>query len=671
MTPTIKSTNRHLPGSLVITPVLKRAVVIFLGIICVCLLIGLPIYSQYEKNLRTAVTIATQQRVALMQRTIHAEFNKLISDIKALSALPTLRVIVDTDHLTTSHPLINYLANVLLNDSRYDQIRILDQHGQEVIQIVHRNNRTFFTPENALKDRSDADYVKETLRLVPGQIYVSSMQRNKGDDIVENPDTPIIRLGTQLQDEFGRVKGLMILDYRAQGLLDSFNAIMADTTHEQTFMFGRNGSWLYSQGAHSVNERAPQLPASSVNAVLKHIDSQMAAVDRGQIYGSGGVYMVDWVYPLKFDPGSIPNAHLSQELGVPPSLVDHYRWQLITYIPNEAWLSKSVLRQPLGLFIMALLAILLALIVYETVAAWSYKNTLRRERERTATELENLYEDAPCGYHTLGPDGVVLRMNRTELGWLGYSRDDVVGKMHYTDLLAPESRQAFAERFAAFKEGGVVNDFRLTLMRRNGTTLPITLHATAVRDAHGQLRETRATTLDVTERHLLEQELRQQAYTDPLTGVYNRRHFFELGERQMRQAMRQESGVAVAMLDIDHFKAINDTYGHEAGDRVLIAVARACVEMLRPNDIFARLGGEEFAILFPDTSLEDAYSAANRIRESLSLLTVSLIDGSPLSVTVSIGVATLDAHDNHLEDVLRSADGRLYVAKQQGRNRVC
>jgi two-component system cell cycle response regulator len=436
-------------------------------------------------------------------------------------------------------------------------------------------------------------------------------------------------------------------------------------------MFGRDGNWLYSQGSNTSPNADTAPSAQQSEATLEQVWSRMENREKGQVHTPQGLYLIQSVHPLMFDIDAIPNAHLSQELGVPPSLVEHYRWQLVTYIPSEAWLSKSFLRQPLGILTLLAAGLLIALIIYETVAAWSYKRALNRERERTAAELENLYEDAPCGYHTLSPDGLILRMNRTELSWLGYSRTEVVGKKHYDDLLLPECREAFIQRFIEFKAGGVVNDFRTTMQRRDGTALPVTIHATAVRSANGDLLETRATAIDVTERHRLEQELRRQAYTDPLTGVYNRRHFFELGERHYRHAVRDNLPISVCMLDIDYFKAINDQHGHDTGDRTLVAVAQHCADSLRPIDLFARMGGEEFAVLLPDTSYEEALQVANRLRENLGSMKISATHQHLLSITVSIGVAALSSNTQSLGELLTQADSRLYQAKGQGRNQVC
>ena len=124
------------------------------------------------------------------------------------------------------------------------------------------------------------------------------------------------------------------------------------------------------------------------------------------------------------------------------------------------------------------------------------------------------------------------------------------------------------------------------------------------------------------------------------------------------------------MLDIDHFKTINDRYGHVAGDRVLMALADILRANLRHSDVAARIGGEEFAILLPETSLDDAWAHAERIRQSATRL--SVMNGTvSLSLTVSIGVAELGAGDSSIESVLMRADSCLYRAKQEGRNRVC
>lgn len=176
---------------------------------------------------------------------------------------------------------------------------------------------------------------------------------------------------------------------------------------------------------------------------------------------------------------------------------------------------------------------------------------------------------------------------------------------------------------------------------------------------------------DITERIRLEQQLEHQAHTDSLTGLVNRGHFLELAERELSRARRYPNSVAIAMLDLDYFKAINDSHGHESGDRVLQKFAAICRDSLRESDLLARIGGEEFVILFPETTCEKAREVAERIREGVAAATVPAVDGAAIRFTVSIGITELAAADRNIDGLMGRADRALYEAKRSGRNRTC
>lgn len=164
------------------------------------------------------------------------------------------------------------------------------------------------------------------------------------------------------------------------------------------------------------------------------------------------------------------------------------------------------------------------------------------------------------------------------------------------------------------------------------------------------------------------QRLANLARTDDLTGLNNRRAFFELAEQEMARCMRYERPLTLIMLDVDHFKAINDTHGHAVGDAVLIHIAEVLRESARISDIFARYGGEEFVILAPETDREAAHNLAERIRSRLEQQP-TIVNGQDYPVTVSLGLAFLSNHPN-LEKLLLEADRALYRAKANGRNRI-
>ena len=179
------------------------------------------------------------------------------------------------------------------------------------------------------------------------------------------------------------------------------------------------------------------------------------------------------------------------------------------------------------------------------------------------------------------------------------------------------------------------------------------------------------THLDVTERVLLQQELERQARMDYLTGLSNRRYFIEQAESEITRMQRFDRPLSVFMLDIDHFKRVNDTYGHQAGDDVIKHLAGQCMQCLREVDIVGRMGGEEFAILLPETDRDQAQQVAERLRSLVSQSKVPLASGLPLSFTVSIGVTTLAAKTKiNIDTLLNQADEALYQAKNAGRNRV-
>jgi diguanylate cyclase (GGDEF)-like protein len=162
---------------------------------------------------------------------------------------------------------------------------------------------------------------------------------------------------------------------------------------------------------------------------------------------------------------------------------------------------------------------------------------------------------------------------------------------------------------------------------------------------------------------------RRASLIDPLTGVANRRNFSQVAERILARARFASRPIALLLFDLDRFKRINDTYGHHAGDAVLIEFCRLATSLLRPTDLFGRFGGEEFAGLLPDTGRQDALLLAERLRAALEA-TSHAVEGRTFTATVSIGVAISDQASADLDTLLDAADQALYRAKVLGRNRV-
>jgi diguanylate cyclase (GGDEF)-like protein/PAS domain S-box-containing protein len=168
---------------------------------------------------------------------------------------------------------------------------------------------------------------------------------------------------------------------------------------------------------------------------------------------------------------------------------------------------------------------------------------------------------------------------------------------------------------------------------------------------------------------LLQSKLREQAIRDSLTNLFNRRYLEETLDRELSRAARENYPVCIIMIDLDHFKRVNDTYGHEAGDQVLKSIAHALSEQSRRGDFACRYGGEEFVVAIPNITMEIAYERAESLRQSLTLLQVPF-EYCNLSVTISIGIACYPENGQTREAILRAADQAMYAAKDAGRDHI-
>ena len=181
---------------------------------------------------------------------------------------------------------------------------------------------------------------------------------------------------------------------------------------------------------------------------------------------------------------------------------------------------------------------------------------------------------------------------------------------------------------------------------------------------------------DITERKLAEKELEvaknlaeELARKDELTGLNNRRAFFDQGNHIFKQAIRFKHPISVIMMDIDHFKNINDNHGHSVGDKVLIVIADLLQSMIREIDVVARIGGEEFAFVLPETDIDEATNLAERLRLEIEK-TIVEHNETTLNITASFGIVSSPAKNETLESMLTKSDDALYIAKKKGRNQI-
>ncbi len=262
-----------------------------------------------------------------------------------------------------------------------------------------------------------------------------------------------------------------------------------------------------------------------------------------------------------------------------------------------------------------------------------------------------------------------LFVNQAYVDLLGFdSADEVLAQRTIADHQAPHERLrmwSFQKDRMQGKEAP--RRYEYEAVRKDGTRR-ILENSVRVVNWNGEPAIQR-TVVDVTERRQYETELKRLAATDSLTGVVNRRHLLEQGNREIERARRYGQPLTLLLLDIDHFKAVNDKFGHAVGDLALVKFAQCCQAALRGPDVLGRIGGEEFAVLLPATAEPGARVCAERLRRDVSELEIET-ESFPLRLTVSIGLAPYVDGDTSIGDTVKRADRALYEAKRSGRNRV-
>lgn len=253
----------------------------------------------------------------------------------------------------------------------------------------------------------------------------------------------------------------------------------------------------------------------------------------------------------------------------------------------------------------------------------------------------------------------------------GWTAEEALGKEIH-ELIAPPSYHAAAREgmrnFAVTGTGPVMDTvLEFDSVRRDGSSLPVerSLSAFQVDGEYfvvGILR-------DVSERKRFLEELTRLARTDAMTGLNNRAYFTELAELELERARRHSHPLSLVMFDADRFKLVNDTYGHDVGDQVLVALTGAVNAAMRRTDILGRLGGEEFAALLPETGREAARQVAEKMRRAVESATVTTDNEDVVDFTISLGIAEFSGDVTDLERLLKAADQALYQAKSDGRNR--
>lgn len=294
----------------------------------------------------------------------------------------------------------------------------------------------------------------------------------------------------------------------------------------------------------------------------------------------------------------------------------------------------------------------------------------KKERsDRAVNLLSTAIEQSPSAAVITDVDGRIQYANPKFLAMSGYERAEILGENPRVFQSGETPPQVYKDLWQTIL-GGEVWSGEFLNRRKDNSHYVVSAKISPILQKPGVISGFLAIQEDITETRRLQRQLEHLATTDGLTGSYNRSHFLNLFGQELRRADRYSQPFCLLVFDLDHFKSVNDNYGHQAGDQVLAAFAGIISSALRDSDLFGRLGGEEFGVVLVQTDHDGASLLAERLRIAIEKMRVTC-GGTAIQVTVSIGGTQWQSSDRQIEPVLNRADNALYEAKRHGRNRVC
>lgn len=291
---------------------------------------------------------------------------------------------------------------------------------------------------------------------------------------------------------------------------------------------------------------------------------------------------------------------------------------------------------------------------------WKEELATRKSNEKTILSLRKVIENMQIGVTVTDPKGKIIFTNLAEAEMHGYSIEELIGKD--ARIFGPPEiwKPMFQPIMKRFRR-------ETTNVRKDGSTFPVQLMSDVVTTSEGSVFATITTCEDITERKQNEETIKQLAFYDALTGLPNRFLFNDRLGQELANARRHKELLSVFFVDLDRFKVVNDSLGHDTGDLLIREVSKRLKEIIREGDTACRLGGDEFLMLFPDiSSVKDISAVAKKILDKLS--EVFVLNDNEVYITASIGISIFPENGDSIEALAKNADAAMYYAKDQGRN---
>jgi diguanylate cyclase (GGDEF)-like protein/PAS domain S-box-containing protein len=641
---------------------IMRGLMIFLPLIAIVWLsIGIAI-QWFGDAAEQVYAEQAKAEITAIQRAVDKELEGLLNDLDVLlNHRDIASFLAAPDDVMARRQLENVFYDFSATKRLYDQVRYIDAQGWEKVRVDHATGKTVLVPQEKLQDKAKRYYFTQTMERQQGEYFVSELDLNIEYGQLERPLKPMLRIAAPVFHA-GSKRGIIVLNYLASKLL-ALLSVHSEEGRGRVMLLNADGYYL--RGPSSELEWGNMFPHASkerrFSAMYPAVWTLMQSQSAGQWRSSEGLFTF---CTLRFPPESA---------GMLPW--NYRQWVLLLHSTKKQMNSASALQPYILLLIGALLTLLFLLL---SLLGGGMAAAAARHKKRAGDlgkRLQVLMHTTPDAILSVDEDGVIESFNPAAEQVFGCGGPEIYD--YGLEQLVPDDfadlqlvmRQLCGEHHAVVP---MTLKRELQIRRCSGERLPVELFIAGARIDGRRLFT--AIVRDISSRHADREQIRRQTFYDELTQLPNRALLRTELDSILASASRRAMHGAVLFMDLDNFKTINDSLGHNAGDAILRQVAMKIRQCLRTEDVVARIGGDEFVVVLPMLGKDLKHSAmqargiAEKIRSTLNA-PVS-IEGHEYVVTPSIGLVMFPAEAEHAEDLLRQADTAMYRAKGAGRNTV-
>lgn len=706
-----------------------RAFVVFVAIASLSGAVLTPLmlraYETQASDVYALLQRNQHNHVAQQKHEVEQLLSDSTADLLYLSHQEEVYDVLRQEVAPEQHLLHEKLMRFSENRSDYASFTLYHESGKPLLRVIHERGRSFAIPGSELEEVEPASFIDDVLDAPVDSLHLSPLALREQGEVVASPLRATLYLAHVIKDEATDTLGAFEIEIDAKELLMDIRLLHHHVTGDPLLVNGDGHYLLGEVPGMEWGFQFPQRGESTLAADDPEAWAKMGSGKEGQFETERGLYTFAWVRPEVY---AMRTAGVEAEsLPIGTSTENPHRiWGSVSFVPRVDLEGSVVGVRTVFVLSGVLLTAAVLLLAWLGARLYGLRYTAQHalqeanaQLSRTVQDLQRSYreisvlnemedflqscdtveetytvieryamllfprdsgalyrflpqermleqvvrwgsnveadlllaEDACWAFrrdlpHVVPPDDVSLRCPHQEQTGPGGSlclpmgaKGALIGMLHIK-LLSEPARE---------EDDGFVRSLDETLRLAGSISEHVALTLTNM-----QLRD----------------ELRAQSIKDPLTELYNRRYMEETFDREWHRAQRQRLPLSVILFDVDHFKQVNDTRGHEAGDMVLAGLGRLLRDHVRQEDVPCRYGGEEFLVIMPGANLESAEERAERLRRAVEGLKITF-QGQPLQITISAGVVAYPLHGQTPETLISAADAALYDAKRAGRNRVC